>query len=106
GSGTTTAVAHKMGRRYIAIEMGEHAITHCVPRLKKVVDGEQGGISKAVNWSGGGSFRFCRLGAEVFDETGAIRRDIKFPVLAAHVWFSETCTPLRGRRKGPLLGVH
>src|SRR5271166_662301 len=54
GSGTTAAVAHKTGRRYIGIEMGEHAITHCVPRLKKVVDGEQGGISDDVGWKGGG----------------------------------------------------
>lgn len=54
GSGTSAAVAHKMGRRYIGIEMGEHAETHCAPRLKKVIEGEQGGISKAVNWSGGG----------------------------------------------------
>ena len=50
GSGTTAAVAHKMGRRWIGIEMGEHAATHCLPRLQKVIDGEQGGISKAVNW--------------------------------------------------------
>ena len=50
GSGTTAAVAHKMGRRYIGIEMGEHAVTHCLPRLKKVIDGEQGGISKGVIW--------------------------------------------------------
>ena len=46
GSGTTAAVAHKMGRRYIGIEMGEHAQTHCIPRLQKVIEGEQGGISK------------------------------------------------------------
>src|SRR5574344_851825 len=52
GSGTTAAVAHKMGRKYIGIEMGEHAITHCVPRLKAVIDGEQGGISKTINWQG------------------------------------------------------
>jgi len=52
GSGTTAAVAHKMGRRYIGIEMGEHAVTHCVPRLRKVIEGEQGGISKEVNWQG------------------------------------------------------
>jgi len=51
GSGTTAAVAHKMGRRYIGIEMGEHAVTHCVPRMKKVIDGEQGGISKLVSQS-------------------------------------------------------
>jgi adenine-specific DNA-methyltransferase len=61
GSGTTAAVAHKMGRRYIGIELGEHAITHCVPRLKAVVDGEQGGISKSVNWQGGGGFKFYTL---------------------------------------------
>ena len=65
GSGTTAAVAHKMGRRYIGIEMGEHARTHCVPRLKKVVDGEQGGISEAVGWKGGGGFRFCKLGSAI-----------------------------------------
>ena len=50
GSGTTAAVAHKMGRRWIGIEMGEHALTHCLPRLQKVVAGEQGGISAAVGW--------------------------------------------------------
>ena len=48
GSGTTAAVAHKMGRRYIGIEIGEHAVTLCVPRLQKVIDGEQGGISKTA----------------------------------------------------------
>ena len=61
GSGTTAAVAHKMGRRYIGVELGEHAKTHCVPRLKQVVDGEQSGISKAVNWQGGGGFKFYTL---------------------------------------------
>lgn len=61
GSGTTSAVAHKMGRKHIGIELGEHAKTHCFPRLKAVVDGEQGGISKAVNWQGGGGFKFYTL---------------------------------------------
>lgn len=61
GSGTTAAVAHKMGRRWIGVELGEHAKTHCYPRLKAVVDGEQGGISKAVNWQGGGGFKFYTL---------------------------------------------
>lgn len=61
GSGTTAAVAHKMNRKYIGIELGEHAKTHCYPRLKAVVDGEQGGISKAVNWQGGGGFKFYTL---------------------------------------------
>lgn len=107
GSGTTAAVAHKMGRRYIGIEMGDHAATHCQPRLVKVVDGEQGGISEAVNWQGGGGFRYFRLGASVFDETGQIRPDIEFPVLAAHVWFSETRQPWsRSDPLSPVLGVH
>lgn len=61
GSGTTAAVAHKMGRRWIGIELGAHAQTHCFPRLKAVVDGEQGGISQAVNWRGGGGFKFYSL---------------------------------------------
>lgn len=62
GSGTTGAVAHKMGRRWIMVELGEHCHTHIVPRLKKVMDGEdQGGITKAVNWQGGGGFRYLRL---------------------------------------------
>ena len=106
GSGTTAAVAHKMGRRYIGIEMGEHAVTHCVPRLNKVIAGEPGGISKSVNWQGGGGFRFYRLGPPVFDEAGQIRVDIRFPVLAAHVWFSETGQPWNGNGGSPLLGLH
>lgn len=62
GSGTTGAVAHKMGRRWIMVELGEHCHTHVVPRMKAVVDGEdQGGISKAVQWRGGGGFRYQRL---------------------------------------------
>lgn len=106
GSGTTAAVAHKMGRRYIGIEMGEHAHTHCAPRLQKVIEGEQGGVSKAVGWKGGGGFRFYRLGPPVFDEEGHIRQDIRFPVLAAHVWFSETDRPWDGKGDSPLLGIH
>jgi adenine-specific DNA-methyltransferase len=62
GSGTTGAVAHKMGRRWIMVELGEHCHTHIIPRLRKVIDGEdQGGISKAVDWKGGGGFRYYRL---------------------------------------------
>jgi adenine-specific DNA-methyltransferase len=106
GSGTAAAVAHKMGRRWIGIELGDHAVTHCVPRLKKVVDGEQGGISEAVGWKGGGGFRFCRLGPPIFDENDHINAGIRFPVLAAHVWFSETHTPLTRAGKSALLGVH
>ena len=73
GSGTTAAVAHKMGRRWIGIELGEHCDTHCVPRLKKVIDGEDaGGITKPANWRGGGGFRYYDLAPSLvkFDEWG------------------------------------
>ena len=62
GSGTTGAVAHKMGRRWIMVELGDHIHTHIIPRLHKVIDGtDQGGISQAVSWQGGGGFRYYRL---------------------------------------------
>ena len=62
GSGTTGAVAHKMGRRWIMVEIGEHCHTHIIPRLKKVIDGEDpGGVSVATGWQGGGRFRYYRL---------------------------------------------
>ncbi|MBQ5565757.1 MAG: site-specific DNA-methyltransferase, partial [Clostridia bacterium] len=61
GSGTTAAVAQKMGRRWIGVELGDHCYTHCKPRLDMVIDGEQGGISKSVNWQGGGGYKFYEL---------------------------------------------
>lgn len=62
GSGTTGAVAHKMGRRWIMVELGEHCHTHIIPRLKKVIDGEdKGGVTEAVGWKGGGGFRYYKL---------------------------------------------
>lgn len=106
GSGTTAAVAHKMGRRYIGIELGEHAHTHCQPRLQKVIEGEQGGISKAANWQGGGGFRFLRLGETVFDEYGSLNPAIRFAALAAHIWYLECKQPLAAAADSPLLGVH
>lgn len=117
GSGTTAAVAHKMGRRWIGIEMGEHAATHCLPRLEKVVAGEQGGISQAVGWGketngqpfDGGGFRFARLGSPVFDASGGIHPDVRFATLAAFIWQQETGTafdPARGRAGTPWLGTH
>lgn len=107
GSGTTAAVAHKMGRRWIGIEFGDHALTHCQPRLRKVVEGEQGGISVEVGWNGGGGFRFCRLGPAVFDEHGHIQGNVRFKHLAAHLWFAETGTPrINLNARSPLLGVH
>lgn len=105
GSGTTAAVAHKMGRRYIGIEVGEHAVTHCAPRLTKVIEGEQGGVSKAVNWTGGGGFRFYRLGEPVFGEDGALSPGIAFAPLAAHIWFAETGRAPTAPANGPVLGV-
>ena len=109
GSGTTAAVAHKMGRRWIGIEMGEHAATHCLPRLVKVIEGEAGGISASVGWQGGGGFCFLRLGAPIFDEAGCIHPDVRFESLAAFVWQQETggaFDPARARAGTPLLGVH
>ena len=118
GSGTTAAVAHKMGRRWIGIEMGEHAATHCLPRLQKVIDGEPGGISKAVGWgvaadgdawTQGGGFRFMRLGETVFDKSGRINPSVRFAALAAFIWQQETSTAFHataGKPGTPYLGTH
>jgi adenine-specific DNA-methyltransferase len=69
GSGTTGAVAHKMGRRWIMVELGDHCTTHIVPRLQKVIDGsDQGGISKTVDWKGGGGFRYYELAPSLLEK--------------------------------------
>jgi adenine-specific DNA-methyltransferase len=69
GSGTTGAVAQKMGRRWIMVELGEHCHTHIIPRLQKVIDGDdQGGISKAVDWKGGGGFRYYSLAPSLLEQ--------------------------------------
>ena len=69
GSGTTGAVAQKIGRRWIMVELGEHCHTHIIPRLQKVIDGEdQGGISKAVDWKGGGGFRYYSLAPSLLEK--------------------------------------
>lgn len=73
GSGTTLATAHKMGRKWLGVEMGEHFDTVILPRMKKVLSGEQGGISKATNFSGGGCFKYYEL--ESYEQ---ILRNIKF----------------------------
>lgn len=109
GSGTTAAVAQKMGRRWIGIEMGEHAITLCKPRLQMVIDGEQGGISTTVGWQGGGGFQLLQLGAPLFDEQGDIHPEVRFADLAAFIWMRETGTALPTQAASgplPLLGVH
>ncbi len=107
GSGTTAAVAHKMGRRYIGIELGDQATTHCLPRIKAVIGGEQNGISKSVNWHGGGGCRFYELGDTIFNENGQINPDITYEQLAAHLWFYETKTPYSSPKiKSTALGVY
>lgn len=69
GSATTAAVAHKMGRRWIGVELGDHCSTHCQPRLKKVVDAKDpGGVTEAANWKGGGGFRYYELGPSLIEK--------------------------------------
>jgi adenine-specific DNA-methyltransferase len=87
GSGTTGAVAQKMGRRWIMVELGEHCHTHIIPRLKKVIDGEDtGGITKAVDWKGGGGFRYYRLAPSLLEKdkwgNWVINRDYNAAMLA------------------------
>lgn len=89
--------------------MGDHAVTHCLPRLQKVIDGEQGGISEAVGWRGGGGFRFVKLGEPLFDAFGRLNPNVKFADLASFVWWRETKAPAIGgtvKATSPFLGVH
>lgn len=111
GSGTTAAVSHKMQRRWIGVEMEKHSESHCVPRLKKVIDGDDsGGVTASNDWKGGGGFRYVRLGETLFDEHGRINETkVRFADLARHVYFTETGEPLPKERvsaKTPLLGIH
>jgi adenine-specific DNA-methyltransferase len=71
GSGTTGAVAHKMGRRWIMVELGDHAKTHIVPRMNKVIDGtDKGGVTQAAGWTGGGGYRFLRMAPSLLEKDG------------------------------------
>lgn len=97
GSGTTAAVAHKMGRRWIGIEMGEHAYTHCKVRLDKVIAGEDGGgITKSANWQGGGGYRFFELAPSLINKDAfgeaVINPDYDADQLAAAVALHEGFT--------------
>lgn len=90
GSGTTVAVAHKMGRRWIGVELGDHCYTHCKVRLDKVIDGDDaGGITKALGWKGGGGYRFYELAPTLItkDQWGqeVINRDYNPAMLAEAV---------------------
>jgi adenine-specific DNA-methyltransferase len=108
GSGTTGAVAHKLGCNWLMVEMGEYCESRIVPRMKSVIEGsDEGGISSAVGWQSGGGFRFCTLARPLFDANGNISADVNFADLAAHVFFTETGVPLPKRANGsPLLGDH
>lgn len=97
GSGTTAAVAHKMGRRWIGIEMGNHAYSHCKVRLDKVIEGtDQGGITKAVNWKGGGGYRFYELAPTLVVEdkfgNSVINKEYNAEMLAAAMALQEGFT--------------
>jgi adenine-specific DNA-methyltransferase len=108
GSGTTAAVAQKMGRPWIAVEMGQHATTQCAPRLRAVISGEQSGVSEVEQWKGGGGFRYCTLGISLFDEHGGISDEVRFTDLAQHIFFTETGQPAPTRVKpttSPFLGT-
>jgi len=87
GSGTTAAVAHKMKRRWIGVELGDHAYTHCAVRLQGVIDGEQSGVSKVQNWHGGGGFKFYELAPSLlnYDKHGnlVINKEYNADMLAA-----------------------
>lgn len=95
-----------MERRYIGIEMGEHARTHCIPRLEKVIEGEKGGISALAGWTSGGGFRFCTLGEAAFDVNGRINSEVRFSTLASYVWHFETGVPGKKTFKKLQLGIH
>lgn len=105
GSGTTAAVAHKMGRKYIGIELGEHCYTHCIPRLKAVADGEQGGISKDINWQGGGGFKFYELAEPL------LIKNSKLPIYSINPSYSfemmaEAICKIEGFKYNPIGNFH
>ena len=100
GSGTTGAVAHKMGRRWIMVELGEHCHTHIIPRLKKVINGDDpGGITEEVGWKGGGGFRYYRLAPSLLEKdkwgNWVINNDYNATMLAEALCKLEgfTCAP-------------
>lgn len=108
GSGTCGAVAQKMGRRWLMIEMEPRSIGFSLPRLQKVFSGEDlGGISESVGWQGGSGFRYCTLGEPLFDADGNVNAAVSFPDLAAHVFFCETGSPIpkRADPASPLIGT-
>ena len=106
GSGTTCAVAHKMNRKYIGIEQGNHIYSHVIKRLQNVVNGDKSGVSTAVGWDKGGGYTFYDLGESIFDENGNINQQVDFKTLASHIWFSETKTAYTDTANSPNLGEY
>lgn len=105
GSGTTAAVAHKMGRKWIGIELGDHAYTHCKNRLDSVIEGEQSGISKVENWKGGGGYRFFELASSL------LVKHEKLPIYEINKEFSfemlcESICKLEGFKYEPVGEMH
>lgn len=97
GSGTTGAVAHKMGRRWIMVEMGDHCLSHVIPRLKGVIDGtDQGGVTESANWKGGGGFRYFKLAPSLLEkdkwDNWVINKEYDANMLAAAVCKHEGFT--------------
>ncbi len=100
GSGTTGAVAHKMGRRWIMVELGEHCHTHIIPRLKKVIDGaDPGGVTEATGWQGGGGFRYYKLAPSLLEKDKWDRWVISKEFNAAML--AEACCKIEGFQYAP-----
>ncbi len=100
GSGTTGAVAHKMGRRWIMVELGEHCHTHIIPRLTKVIDGQDpGGVTESSGWNGGGGFRYYKLAPSLLQkdkwDNWVISKEYNAAMLA------EACCKLEGYTYAP-----
>jgi adenine-specific DNA-methyltransferase len=105
GSGTTGAVAHKMGRRWVMVELGDHCTTHIVPRLKKVIDGtDEGGVTKAVDWKGGGGFRYYELAPSLLERDKWGREIISKKYNAAML--AQALCKLEGFAYAPSLDVY
>ncbi len=91
GSGTTPAVATKMKRRWIAVELGEHCYSHTLKRLTSVAKGEDGtGVSEKYNWEGGSGFSFCELSEPITGAYGMLNRSLSYESLARHIYYTET----------------
>jgi adenine-specific DNA-methyltransferase len=87
GSGTTASVAHKMKRKWIGIEIGDQVYTHCIPRLNNVINGDQTGVSKELNWNGGGGYRFYELGPSLLTK----HKTLPIYEINSHFTFDMLC---------------